>query len=161
MLRYLHYPKRYELSPNHSRIVSRSVNAFFYVALLLAFVALGWVEHVAAEDKTVLAKGARIAVFPLDLQWEAMHHTGVIHGAIRQVLEATEPTQLDFFFDRGAIPQRGQTFSKHPLSYITEPGWTIERVFKQVRIAVVNETRGKQVPWESSSLLGDFYFVRE
>ncbi|HEX9140093.1 MAG TPA: caspase family protein [Steroidobacteraceae bacterium] len=35
----------------------------------------------------------------------------------------------------------------------------IEQVFKHVRIAVMGNTAGKQVPWESSSLTGDFYFT--
>lgn len=38
------------------------------------------------------------------------------------------------------------------------PGAKIEDVFKQVRSAVRESTQGKQVPWESSSLEGDFYF---
>ncbi len=40
-----------------------------------------------------------------------------------------------------------------------QPGMKIEDVFKQVRSAVREATRGKQVPWESSSLEGDFYFL--
>lgn len=39
-----------------------------------------------------------------------------------------------------------------------QPGLKIEDVFKQVRSAVREATRGKQIPWESSSLEGDFYF---
>jgi TPR repeat protein len=35
----------------------------------------------------------------------------------------------------------------------------MEQVFKEVRIAVTRETQDKQIPWESSSLMGDFYFV--
>jgi hypothetical protein len=38
------------------------------------------------------------------------------------------------------------------------PGLSIEEVFKRVRISVRNATAGKQTPWESSSLIGDFYF---
>jgi len=38
------------------------------------------------------------------------------------------------------------------------PGLRIEDVFKQVRSAVRESTGGKQVPWESSSLEGDFFF---
>ena len=34
----------------------------------------------------------------------------------------------------------------------------VEQVFKRVRIGVMNATAGRQVPWESSSLTGDFYF---
>ena len=35
----------------------------------------------------------------------------------------------------------------------------VEQVFKQVRKDVLSATAGKQVPWESSSLTGDFYFA--
>lgn len=41
---------------------------------------------------------------------------------------------------------------------IQRPGTRIEDVFKQVRSAVREMTQGKQIPWESSSLEGDFYF---
>jgi formylglycine-generating enzyme required for sulfatase activity len=41
---------------------------------------------------------------------------------------------------------------------ITAPGQTVEQVFKRVRIAVSRETKDQQRPWESSSLIGDFYF---
>src|SRR5258708_26808422 len=34
----------------------------------------------------------------------------------------------------------------------------VEQVFKHVRVGVMTATSGKQVPWESSSLTGDFYF---
>ncbi|MCL5406383.1 MAG: SUMF1/EgtB/PvdO family nonheme iron enzyme [Deltaproteobacteria bacterium] len=42
---------------------------------------------------------------------------------------------------------------------MVQPGLQIEDVFKRVRLAVSEATGGKQVPWESSSLIGDFYFV--
>jgi formylglycine-generating enzyme required for sulfatase activity len=35
----------------------------------------------------------------------------------------------------------------------------VEQVFKHVRVGVMSATSGKQVPWESSSLTGDFYFA--
>ena len=38
-------------------------------------------------------------------------------------------------------------------------GLKVEDVFKQVRAAVRETTQGKQVPWEASSLEGDFYFT--
>jgi formylglycine-generating enzyme required for sulfatase activity len=34
----------------------------------------------------------------------------------------------------------------------------LELLFRQVRVAVMNETGSKQVPWDSSSLTGEFYF---
>ncbi|HEV8311882.1 MAG TPA: caspase family protein [Burkholderiaceae bacterium] len=39
------------------------------------------------------------------------------------------------------------------------PGLPVEHVFKRVREAVVRETKAQQVPWESSSLQGEFAFV--
>jgi hypothetical protein len=44
------------------------------------------------------------------------------------------------------------------LRYMIEPGLTIEQVFKSVRQKLDIETSGKQVPWELSSLKGEFYF---
>jgi formylglycine-generating enzyme required for sulfatase activity len=35
----------------------------------------------------------------------------------------------------------------------------VEQVFKHVRVGVMGATANKQVPWESSSLTGDFYFA--
>ena len=38
------------------------------------------------------------------------------------------------------------------------PGLEIEQVFRQVRVAVMAETRNQQVPWEYSSVTRPFYF---
>jgi len=35
----------------------------------------------------------------------------------------------------------------------------VEQVFKHVRVQVMDATSGNQVPWEHSSLTGDFYFA--
>ena len=53
---------------------------------------------------------------------------------------------------------RNGIYTKHLMYNMKKPGLTIERVFKNVRVAVVSETDKKQTPWESSSLTGDFYF---
>ena len=45
------------------------------------------------------------------------------------------------------------------LAAMRTPGLPIEDVFKQVRIRVREKSGGQQVPWESSSLTGDFYFT--
>jgi formylglycine-generating enzyme required for sulfatase activity len=44
----------------------------------------------------------------------------------------------------------------HAIRDLHEP---VEQVFKHVRVGVMSVTSGKQVPWESSSLTGDFYFA--
>jgi hypothetical protein len=49
-------------------------------------------------------------------------------------------------------------YMKHLMSQMLIPGLPVEQVFKKVRKDVQSETGGKQMPWESSSLIGDFYF---
>lgn len=44
------------------------------------------------------------------------------------------------------------------LKHLGTPGLKVEELFKQVRREVQQATHGAQVPWESSSLVGDFYF---
>jgi hypothetical protein len=50
-------------------------------------------------------------------------------------------------------------YTANLLRNISEPGLRIEDVFKRTRFAVRQETGGRQVPWENTSLEGDFYFV--
>jgi len=54
---------------------------------------------------------------------------------------------------------RNGLYTKHLIRNIQEPALTVEQVFKNVRMAVAAETASKQIPWESSSLMGDFYPV--
>ena len=79
------------------------------------------------------------------------------------VVQAARGMLIAYATEPGGVAEEGSgrngTYTKHLLRYITKPGWAIERVFKQTRISVMRETKGKQIPWESSSLLGDFYFL--
>jgi len=54
---------------------------------------------------------------------------------------------------------RNGIFTAHLLQNMTIPDLKIEDVLKRVRNGVMRETGDKQVPWQSSSLTGDFYFV--
>ncbi len=56
---------------------------------------------------------------------------------------------------------RNSPFTRNLLLAMAKPKEPIEQVFKSVRRAVVEETNGSQVPWENSSLIGDFYFTPE
>ena len=51
-------------------------------------------------------------------------------------------------------------FSKALSRAIRAPGLTIEEVLKQTRRDVFDATAGRQVPWVSSSLIGEFSFSR-
>lgn len=54
---------------------------------------------------------------------------------------------------------RNGLFTGELLKQMQRPGLTIEQVFKNVRREVARATRDNQIPWESSSLTGDFYFM--
>jgi hypothetical protein len=42
---------------------------------------------------------------------------------------------------------------------MSTPGLKVEDVFKRTRVAVKQASGGRQIPWESTSLEGDFYFA--
>ena len=50
------------------------------------------------------------------------------------------------------------TYTKALSLAIQKPGAKFEDVFKRVRIEVMTRTMEEQMPWEASSLTGDFYF---
>ncbi len=53
---------------------------------------------------------------------------------------------------------RNSLYAAALLKYLSVPGLTIENVFKKTRLKLEKETNGKQVPWDISSLKGDFFF---
>ena len=50
-------------------------------------------------------------------------------------------------------------YTENLLRELQVPETKIEDVFKRVRLAVRRESKGKQIPWESTSLEEDFYFL--
>ena len=53
---------------------------------------------------------------------------------------------------------RNGIYTKHLLKNLKEGDSDILKVFQRVRTSVVGETAGRQTPWESTSLVGDFFF---
>jgi len=53
---------------------------------------------------------------------------------------------------------RNSPYTAALVDYMDDPGLTIEQVFKKCRRRIDRATNGKQIPWESTSLTGDFYF---
>lgn len=49
-------------------------------------------------------------------------------------------------------------FTEALIDTIKKPNVAIEEVFKAVRYKVLSKSEGKQIPWQSSSLIGNFYF---
>jgi uncharacterized caspase-like protein len=54
---------------------------------------------------------------------------------------------------------RNGIYTQNLLAHMATPGLPVEEVFKRVRNGVIRDTAEKQVPWESSSLTGSFYFA--
>ncbi len=51
-------------------------------------------------------------------------------------------------------------YTEELIKALRTPGLRIEDVFKQVRVNVYSKSSQQQVPWENSSIFGDFYFKR-
>jgi hypothetical protein len=78
-------------------------------------------------------------------------------------MDAPSGTLVAFATAPGSVASDGDgdngLYTKHLLAAMRRPGLPIEQVFKEVRIGVGRDTGDRQVPWESSSLKGNFYFV--
>ncbi len=78
-------------------------------------------------------------------------------------MDAPAGSFISFATAPGQVASDGQgrnsPYTKHLLNALKQPNVPIEQVFKQVRRNVMDETGGEQVPWENSSLIGDFYFT--
>jgi len=53
---------------------------------------------------------------------------------------------------------RNGIFTSHLLQHIKTPNLPLEEMFKRVRQGVAKDTNNQQIPWDSSSLIGDFSF---
>jgi len=78
-------------------------------------------------------------------------------------ISAPSGTLIAYATSPGSVANDGAgengVYTGELMKSMRQPGLKIEDVFKQVRSAVREATRGKQTPWESSSLEGDFYFM--
>lgn len=79
-------------------------------------------------------------------------------------LDAPVGTLIAFATAPGAKASDGTgskhgVYTQHLLNHMKQPTLKVEDVFKRVRAGVRQDTGGRQIPWEHSSLVGDFYFV--
>jgi uncharacterized caspase-like protein len=62
----------------------------------------------------------------------------------------------------GSVASDGDTtngvYTAELVKAIRQPGITMEEAFKRARGGVIQRTQGKQTPWESSSVVGNFMF---
>lgn len=77
-------------------------------------------------------------------------------------MDAPSGTIIAYATAPGSVASDGSgengLYTQELVKYIHAPGLPIENVFKKVRAGVRRESDAKQTPWESSSLIGNFYF---
>ena len=78
-------------------------------------------------------------------------------------MEAPTGSILAYSTAPGSVAADGEgrngLYTEKLLKYLKKEGLSKEDCFKKVRIEVMEESAKKQVPWESSSLTADFYFI--
>ncbi len=78
-------------------------------------------------------------------------------------MDAPSGTLVAFATAPGSVASDGTgnngIYTQHLLASLGQPGVPVEQLLKRVRVGVMKDTRNAQVPWESSSLVGDFYFM--
>lgn len=78
-------------------------------------------------------------------------------------MDAPPGTLLAYATSPGNVASDGRgehgLYTQHLLREMPLRGAKIEDVFKRVRLGVRRDSRGAQIPWESTSLEEDFYFV--
>ena len=80
-------------------------------------------------------------------------------------MEAPSGTFVAFATAPGSTAADGEgqngLYTQHLLRALQQPGLSVEQVFKRVRVGVKRDSRDQQVPWDSSSLTGEFFFNPE
>jgi hypothetical protein len=78
-------------------------------------------------------------------------------------IDAPPGTLLAYATSPGIVAADGEgengLYTENLLREILVPGAKVEDVFKRVRLGVRRTSKGAQVPWESTSLEDDFYFM--
>jgi len=77
-------------------------------------------------------------------------------------LDAPSNTIIAFATAPGRVAQDGKDrnspYTQKLIESMQRSGININEVFRQVREEVLEMTNGEQIPWETSSLINDFYF---
>jgi len=131
--------------------VSELLNALGQFTSGLNIVILDACRNNPFANPTIVAANGRVLKF-----------RGSVPAGLAQI-DAPQGTLVAFSTSPGAVAIDGGNYSnslytRHLLTNIGVPGLPVEQMFKRVRIAVSAETKRLQVPWESSSLMGDFCF---
>lgn len=84
-------------------------------------------------------------------------------GAGLAEMKAPTGSLIAYATSPGSYAADGQskngTYTESLLRRMATPGLPVEQMFKQVRMDVAKVTKNLQIPWEHSSLMGDFSFA--
>lgn len=91
-------------------------------------------------------------------------NTRAVRGGLAR-MDAPSGTLLAYSTSPGNVAEdgsgRNSPYTQALAQSMRTQGAKVEDVFKRVRVAVMERTNNRQVPWEASSLTGDFYFVSD
>ncbi len=77
-------------------------------------------------------------------------------------MDAPKGTFIAFATAPGRVASDGTgrngLYTRHLLANLSAPGLKLEDLFKRVRTGVLKDSAEQQMPWDSSSLIGDFFF---
>jgi hypothetical protein len=159
------------------RLANGGVGFFYYAGHGLQVRGRNYLVPVDAEIASEAA--TRIAAVDVDLLLEQMaeakNRVNVVildacrnnpferrlRGASRGLtaIDAARGTLIAYATAPGSVAADGEgvngLYTEELLRALRMPGLKIEEVFKQVRVGVMNRSKGAQTPWESSSLTGD------
>jgi uncharacterized caspase-like protein len=87
---------------------------------------------------------------------------GAGNGGLARV-DAPSGTVIAFSTAPGSVSadnpeEKNSLYTALLVERLATPGLSVERLFKEVRIEVARRTGQRQVPWENSSLMGEFCF---
>ncbi len=118
-----------------------------------------------AQNKTgvniMILDACREAPFPLVSTRNPLRARAMTPGLAGA--NAPQGTLIAFSTGPGGIAMDGpagsnSAYTRHLVTHLAEPGLAVEQLFKRIRIGVARDTQQKQIPWETSSLMGDFCF---
>ena len=147
-------------------IQARGQNYLVPVDAQIASEARVRIEAVDADlaIEQMAAAGTRVSLVVLDAcrnnPFERRFRSGA-EGGLAQ-LRAPAGTLIAYATAPGKVAVDGEgansVYTGALVQALRQPGLAVEDVFKQVRVQVSRATQGQQVPWESSSLTGEFVF---
>jgi len=183
-------PDRAALEAGVRRLGERATGAdaalFFFAGHGVEVVGRNWLLPVSARPKTArdlpfealdlglifdqLDGAARVSLFFLDacrdspFRLQLMRGSRGLPSAGMRAQQAATGSLIAYATAPGTEAADGNgphsPFTAALLKYIEKPGLTVQQMLNAVRGEVKSATKGQQIPWESSALEGDFYFVQ-